>query len=153
MSIVGSSGLRTHHHILDSAFNCAAVFLVPGPGSRFTPIANAVRTAKPVYMYDPRSVSDYGLIHGGYMLTMWVEFILANLCLHLGLAICSYLYQGLIHTSIKKHCAISRLVMSPREWQHDQERSKNLRDHWRLVRPSIGSSPRTPTIAPSERTL
>jgi hypothetical protein len=59
-------------------------FFVLRPGSRFTPIANAVRTANPVYMYDP-ALCQFFYGGMGQNLTVWVQFVLTNFRLRMGL--------------------------------------------------------------------
>jgi hypothetical protein len=50
-------GGTAYHHVRASALSWAGSFIVPGPGSRLMPIANAVLTAMPVYMYDTAKIS------------------------------------------------------------------------------------------------
>lgn len=42
-----------YHQVLDSSFSRVAFLFVIGPGSRLMPMARAVLTARPTYMYDP----------------------------------------------------------------------------------------------------
>jgi hypothetical protein len=79
-----------YHQSLASALSTEAGLLVSGLGSLLMPMANAVRTAKPIYMYDAIWYQGHKLLHDLEIHTVRMKLILA----HLGLLYVNWMFKS-----------------------------------------------------------